>query len=108
MRKTICLIVFAGLCGISQAIIFQVNGPVIKGKVTDSNGAALTGAAVTIENTILGVHTDSEGNYSISVPRNGEFKVHYSFIGYESTDLDLRLKKDTVLNITLLTKSVHD
>ena len=67
MRKLICLIVFAGLSGISQAIVNQVNGPVIKGKVTDNNGSPLTGATITIENTMLGVLTDSEGNYTLGV-----------------------------------------
>jgi iron complex outermembrane receptor protein len=105
MRKLICLIAFAGLCGISQAIIFQVNGPVIRGKVSDNNGSPLTGAAVTIENTTLGAHTDSEGNYSLSAPGNGLFKLRYSFIGYESQILEVMLKRDSVVNITLLAKS---
>jgi hypothetical protein len=65
MRKLICFVVFIGLQGISQAMIFQDNGSKIKGKVTDINGLPLPGAGITIENTILGVHTDSEGNYSL-------------------------------------------
>jgi len=49
MRRLIFLIVFAGLQGISHAIMFQNNGSVIKGKVTDINGSPLAGAGVTIE-----------------------------------------------------------
>ena len=106
MRKLICLIVFAGLSGISQAIVNQVNGPVIKGKVTDNNGSPLTGAAITIENTMLGVLTDSEGNYTLGVVKKGVYNLHFSFIGYESESLEVRLARDTILNITLLMKSV--
>jgi iron complex outermembrane receptor protein len=106
MRRLICLIVFAGLQGISQAIMFQNNGSVIKGKVTDINGSPLPGAGITIENTFLGVHSDSEGNYSLSVPKNGVYLFRFSFIGYESQISEVRVKGDTVLNIALLSKSV--
>jgi len=102
MRRLICLIMFAGLQGISQAIMFQNNGPVIKGKVSDINGSPLPGAGITIENTFLGVHTDSEGNYTLSVPKNGVYLLRFSFIGYESQFSEVRVKGDTVLNITLM------
>jgi iron complex outermembrane receptor protein len=106
MRRLICFIVFIGLQGISQAMIFQDNGSKIKGKVTDINGLPLPGAGITIENTILGVHTDSEGNYSLSVRKGGIYKLRFSFIGFESQMRDVTVKGDTVLNIVLLAKSV--
>jgi iron complex outermembrane receptor protein len=98
--------VFIGLQGISQAMIFQDNGLTIKGKVNDINGLPLPGAGITIENTIFGVHTDSEGNYSLLVRNGGVYKLRFSFIGFESQIRDITLKGDTVLNIVLLAKSV--
>ena len=106
MRRLICFVVFIGLQGISQAMIFQDNGSKIKGKVTDINGLSLPGAGITIENTILGVHTDSEGNYSLAIRKGGIYKLRFSFIGFESQIRDVTLKGDTVLNIVLLAKSV--
>ena len=106
MRKLICFVVFIGLQGISQAMIFQDNGSKIKGKVTDINGLSLPGAGITIENTILGVHTDSEGNYSLAIRKGGIYKLRFSFIGFESQIRDVTFKGDTVLNIVLLAKSV--
>ena len=106
MGKLICFVVFIGLQGISQAMIFQDNGSKIKGKVTDINGLPLQGAGITIENTILGVHTESEGNYSLSVRKDLVYKLRFSFIGFESQIRDITLKGDTVLNIVLLAKSV--
>jgi len=94
------------LQGISQAMVFQDNGSTIKGKVTDINGLPLPGAGITIENTIFGVHTDSEGNYSLLVRKGGVYKLRFSFIGFESQIRDITLKGDTVLNIVLLAKSV--
>ncbi|HEX7494973.1 MAG TPA: TonB-dependent receptor [Bacteroidales bacterium] len=105
MRKLICLIVFAGLQGVSHAIIFQDTGSVIKGRVTDVNKTALTGATIAIENTSVGTHTDTEGNYNLSVRKDILYKVRFSFMGYESQIHEFRLNSDTVLNISLLTKS---
>jgi iron complex outermembrane recepter protein len=105
MRKLFCIIAFVGLHGISQAIAFQSNGSVIKGKVTDTNGSPLPGASITIENTFLGVHTDSEGNYTLSALKNGVYILRFSFIGYESQIREVGLKGDTVLNIALADKS---
>jgi iron complex outermembrane recepter protein len=106
MRKWIFFIVLLCIHGISQAVIFQVSGPVIRGKVTDNNGTPLPGAAVAIENSQLGVHADREGNYTLSVQKEGVFKLHFSFIGYESQIHEVSVRKDTVLNVMLLTKSV--
>ena len=105
MRKLLLMIAFFGLHGISQAIVFQINGSVIKGKVTDINGSPLPGASITIENTFLGVHTDSEGNYTLSALKNGVYVLRFSFIGYESQIRKVGLKGDTVLNIALSDKS---
>ena len=105
MRNLICLIVFTGLQGISHAIAFQDTGSVIKGKVTDVNKTALPGATIAIENTSVGTHTDSEGNYNLSVRKDIFCKVRFSFMGYESQIHELRLNGDTVLNVSLLSKS---
>ena len=97
--------IFILLLGISPVSATEENGSVIKGKVTDISGSPLQGAGVAIENTYLGVYTDIEGNYTLSVPKGGEYTIRFSFIGYESEIREIRLKSDTVLNIILLTKS---
>src|SRR5674476_61844 len=105
MRKLLFIMAFVGLHGISQAIAFQSNSSMIKGKVTDIGGSPLTGASITIENTYLGVHTDSEGNYTLSALKNVVYLLHFSFVGYESEIREVGLKGDTVLNIALIEKS---
>lgn len=104
MRRLFFFIVFIGLQGISQAIVFQVNGSVIKGKVTDLSGNTLTGAGITIENTFLGVHTDAEGTYSFSGLKDGIYTLRFSFIGYETQVKEVKLKGEAVLNISLSAK----
>jgi len=106
MRKLICLIVLAGMPWISYAALFQDNSSVIKGKITDTNGSPLAGAGITVEKTLLGSHSDQEGNFSLSVRKGGVYVLHFSFIGYESKICQFRLSRDTVLNIVLSTKTV--
>ena len=105
MRRLIWFIMFTGLCSLSQAIGIQNIGPVIKGKVTDINGSPLAGAGITIENTFLGVHTDSEGNFTLSVVKAGVYLIRFSFIGYESQIREVSLRGDTILIIALVSKS---
>ena len=80
MRKIFCFIVFILLHSVIQAMVYQENGPVLKGKVTDIKGLPLAGASITIENTILGIHSDQEGNYSLTVIRKR--KLYNSFLVY--------------------------
>lgn len=107
MRKIFCFIVFVFvlLHSVIQANIFQENGPVLKGKVTDIKGLPLAGASITVENTILGVNSDRNGNFSLQVFREGNYIIHFSFIGYESEIRNVSLNADTVLNIILISKS---
>jgi iron complex outermembrane receptor protein len=105
MRKIFCFIVFVLLHSVIQANIFQENGPVLKGKVTDIKGLPLAGASITVENTILGVNSDRNGNFSLQVFREGNYIIHFSFIGYESEIRNVSLNVDTVLNIILISKS---
>lgn len=106
MRKLFCLIVFLGLPGVFNTYAFQENNSVIRGLVTDLNGKALPGTGVRIENTLLGVQTGADGNYSISGLSDGNYMLRFSFIGYETQVLEVRLKGDVILNIRLLAKPI--
>lgn len=63
------------------AILFAQNIKVI-GKVLDSDNEPLPGATVVLENSSVGVITDFDGNYSISVPKDGV--LQFNFLGYLS------------------------
>jgi iron complex outermembrane receptor protein len=105
MRKLIFIIIFGTLLNPLQAVVFQDDGPVVKGKVTDIDGSPLAGASVTIENTLLGAHTDAEGTYSISVPKDGKYILRVSFLGFETKTQEISLKGNIVLDISLSPKS---
>ena len=105
MRKMFCLIVFILVHGILSASAFQDKGSLIKGKVTDLNGNPLPGAGVQIENTFLGVHTNSDGSYSFAGLKDGTYKLDFSFIGYATEVREIILREEAVLDITLSAKT---
>ena len=58
----------------------------VSGNVTDSsNGEPIPFASVHLEGTAIGVSTDSEGHYSLSVPHDG--LLVFSSIGYKTVEI---------------------
>ncbi|SDK84590.1 TonB-linked outer membrane protein, SusC/RagA family [Catalinimonas alkaloidigena] len=55
----------------------------ISGKVSDEGGGTLPGVNVLVKGTNAGTITDTEGNYSLSVP-SGDATLVFSFIGYNT------------------------
>jgi len=104
MRKLFYFILFIGLLGVLKANAYQVNGSVIKGKVTDLNGNGLAGTGITIESTFLGIHTAADGTYSFSGLKDGNYTLHFSFIGFETQVKEVRLKGEAIVDIALLAK----
>jgi photosystem II stability/assembly factor-like uncharacterized protein len=58
----------------------------IRGRLTDTSGAALPGATVTLMGSRVEItQTDSAGNYSFSVPQGGNYTVTPSLVGFTFT-----------------------
>jgi outer membrane cobalamin receptor len=77
----------------------------VSGHITDRNsGETLINASVF--NTITGKGSVSNvyGFYSLTIPK-GEVKLRYSYVGFAPENLNLILKKDTVINIKLNTST---
>lgn len=69
----------------------------ITGKVTDQSGNPVVGAYVVVEGTTTGAVTDSQGNYSISAPR--ESMLWFSFFGMKTKDV--QIGDQTVIDVVL-------
>ncbi|HEV2831768.1 MAG TPA: carboxypeptidase-like regulatory domain-containing protein, partial [Hanamia sp.] len=59
--------------------------PLVKGKVTNSNGEPLAGVSITVKGMSIGTSTDANGNYSIDAPENGT--LVFSYIGFISREV---------------------
>ncbi len=70
----------------------------LNGRVTDAtNGEPIAFASVHVQGTTVGVSTDEDGFYTISVPDGS--KVMYSFIGYKTVSHDIDGRR--VVNVEL-------
>lgn len=69
----------------------------INGTVRDVDGQTMPGVSVTVKGTINAVMTDTDGNYSISVPDKETILV-FSFVGY--TPKEIRVGNNTTVNVT--------
>ncbi|MBQ8483436.1 MAG: TonB-dependent receptor [Bacteroidales bacterium] len=70
----------------------------VSGKVTDAeDGQPVPFASVHLEGTMVGVSTDSEGKYIITIPEDGI--LVFSSIGYKSKEVAVEGRK--TLNVTL-------
>lgn len=78
------------------------NGKIqIGGQIRDAkSNEPLVGASVYVSDLKLGVITDSDGNYSLSLP-TGEHVITMNYVNYEERVIDLAAYKDGEINMVL-------
>ncbi len=84
---------------IDQMSMTQPSNIIVKGKIVDEKGELLSGATIQQKGTSNGVITDTDGNFSISVPSDATLIV--SFIGFKSIEVTVG-GKTKLSNITLV------
>lgn len=81
-----------------NTMIMQQSGNV-KGRVTDSNGEPIVGAAIVVQGTTQGTVTDVDGNYELTgVPADATIVV--SFLGYD--DEVIQVAGQATINVVML------
>jgi TonB-linked SusC/RagA family outer membrane protein len=60
----------------------------VSGKVTDPQGKVIAGASVLVRGTTIGTSTNSEGNFSLSVPAESRVLV-ISSVGYQNVEVTI-------------------
>lgn len=71
----------------------------VYGVVTDDKGEVIIGAIVTVQGTSLGTVTDSNGRYSITLPRPNVI-LNFSYVGYLTKHV--RVNKSGAVNVKLM------
>ncbi|REG84694.1 SusC/RagA family TonB-linked outer membrane protein [Algoriphagus antarcticus] len=103
MRKAL-LFVFALF---TMSLTYEVSAQqrVITGTViSEEDGLGLPGATVLVKGTTVGMTTDLDGNYSITVPAGSDVLV-YSFVGLKSAEEVIGNR--TIINVTLMTDAAQ-
>lgn len=73
----------------------------VSGRVADTAGEPLPGAAVSIEGKGAGAVTAADGTYTLTLHRTGTYTLTASYIGYESQQKKFVAGRDKKLNFTL-------
>lgn len=60
----------------------NTSSDVLRGNIVDEQGLPLPGVSVYIEGTTIGVISDINGNYELTLPKGENILVNYSFLGY--------------------------
>ncbi|MCL3780108.1 SusC/RagA family TonB-linked outer membrane protein [Prolixibacteraceae bacterium JC049] len=76
----------------------QQNKKVVVGKVTDKSGESLPGVSVVIKGTTIGITTDIDGKYSLTIPANANV-LQFSFVGMKTQEV--KIDGQTSINIVL-------
>ena len=88
MRQRKLLLVLLFITCFSGVLLAQDR--VIKGKITSDDGAAMPGANVAIKGTVIGVSTNAEGMYSLTIPaQHAKGALVFSFIGMKTEEVPI-------------------
>ena len=79
----------------------------ISGVVTDEQNQAVPGVSVTIKGTNLGVTTDINGKFSISVP-NADAVLLFSSIGYNTKEIPVNGRSLITVSLSAKANSLND
>lgn len=97
MKKVVKILTF---CIAMPIAVFSQH--TIKGKITDTEGNALTGASVGIISTYRTTHANANGDYAFTNLQNGDYEVVVFFVGHEKQIQTISISKaDVELNFSL-------
>src|SRR5687768_15741965 len=90
---------FAGLL-ITASVCAQTD-QLVKGKVLDEAGQPLPGASVLLKGTTIGVTTNANGDYAVTVPSSDAQRVlTFSFIGYQTREIPVAGQSEINISLT--------
>lgn len=87
-----------GITKLRKKVTTESNNKIIKGQVTDSNGEAIIGAAISVKGSTGGTISDFDGNFTLNAPENATLKI--SYIGYINQEIDVKGKNTLSLILT--------
>ncbi|MGI8788213.1 MAG: carboxypeptidase regulatory-like domain-containing protein [Pyrinomonadaceae bacterium] len=107
---------WAAICVLCFAVsaMAQTESARIQGTVTDSTGAAVAGATVTITDLgtsrALKVQTDNDGNYSILSLQPGRYRIEVAQSNFKTTkqDVTIEVAQAATLNFSLEPGAVNE
>ncbi|QDA59758.1 DUF5686 and carboxypeptidase regulatory-like domain-containing protein [Hymenobacter jejuensis] len=85
------------------ASVFGAQAGIVRGRITDTKGAALAFANVAVRNTSTSTATNEQGNYQLRL-NPGQYELVFQYVGYKPRTETIRVAGGdtaTVLNVVL-------
>jgi hypothetical protein len=110
LNRKLTLVVLAFLLGLTlpRTTLCQVDAGSISGTITDSSGAAISGAKVKLTNEDTGIvlttDSTSSGDYTFAPVKIGRYSVSAEFAGFQTVrqnNVTVDVKQKVVVDITL-------
>ncbi|MBC8083093.1 MAG: carboxypeptidase-like regulatory domain-containing protein, partial [Hymenobacter sp.] len=81
----------------------------LSGRVLDAaTGEGLAGVTVLVKNTTTGTSTNSDGQFTLSVPATDEVQLTISYIGYVTQTVSAKDQSDVKINLAADTKALDE
>ena len=95
LRKALLFFAVACLCTVT---VFAQGGIQVSGTITDYTGEPLIGVNVSVKGTTIGMVTNVNGNFNLTVPNRNSVLI-FSYVGF--TTKEITVGSQTVFNLTL-------
>lgn len=73
----------------------------ITGSIKDANGTPLPGVNIVVKGTVAGTISDVQGNYNLTVKQAPPFTLSFSFIGYQTQEVEYKDGAATTVDVSL-------
>jgi TonB-linked SusC/RagA family outer membrane protein len=87
-----------------EPFMSEQQGRKISGKVSDQSGVPMPGVSVVVKGTTIGVITDNDGNFSLSLSADAK-SIIFSFMGMRSQEVTVGNKSE--YNVTLSEEAIN-
>ena len=85
------------ICIFSISISLSVNGQtLLAGKIMDKNGAAISGASVSIKDSYDGATSSVDGSFKFTTTAKGNQTITIQYIGYKTLGAPIDVTKDNI------------
>lgn len=95
------------IAAIISTAFFQRTPLTVTGKVTDEKGVPMQNVSVVEKGTSNGTSTNNDGSFSIKVS-GAKAKLQFSFVGYETTEVDLKGKNNLTVSMKPAKKDLNE
>lgn len=73
----------------------------ISGSIKDAEGTPIPGVNIVVKGTVAGTISDVQGSYSLTVKQSPPFTLSFSFVGYQTQEIEVKEGAATTLDVTM-------